>query len=319
MKKLKVLVSSAGGKISLIKAMQAAVCQIDINAQIVAGDSSANVLSAYVIDEFWIMPQTSDENLEDIIEGCIQRQITVVLPTRDGELLFWARHASCFHKVGIAIIVSSLESLKVCIDKQVFSDFGIERSLPFIPSIQSLDPSFHKKRVVVKEQFGAGSRAIGINLDNVMATEHARKLKHPIFQPYIDGYEISIDAWLDKCHSAKGLILRRRDLVVDGESQVTTTFRDCAIEEQAKNVIEMLKLQGPVVLQVMITSDGDMRVIECNARFGGASTIAIAAGLDSLYWSLSEIRGVDITHLPFNRIIGELRQVRISTDTYNQC
>jgi carbamoyl-phosphate synthase large subunit len=40
-----------------------------------------------------------------------------------------------------------------------------------------------------------------------------------------------------------------------------------------------------------IVVDGALQVIECNPRFGGASTASIAVGLDSLYWSLAEALG----------------------------
>ena len=57
-------------------------------------------------------------------------------------------------------------------------------------------------------------------------------------------------------------------------------------------------------------------MIECNARFGGASTTGIAAGVDSLFWSLLEARGVDVGDYPFIRIAGEIRQVRVPSDIY---
>ena len=41
------------------------------------------------------------------------------------------------------------------------------------------------KLFVVKEQFGAGSSNVGIKLGKLDALEHAKRIKHPIFQPYI--------------------------------------------------------------------------------------------------------------------------------------
>jgi carbamoyl-phosphate synthase large subunit len=67
------------------------------------------------------------------------------------------------------------------------------------------------------------------------------------------------------------LVLRSRDQVVGGESQVTTTFRDTQIEVTAEKILQILKLKGPVVLQVLIDMKGDLHIIECNTRFGGAS------------------------------------------------
>jgi carbamoyl-phosphate synthase large subunit len=100
--------------------------------------------------------------------------------------------------------------------------------------------------------------------------------------------------------------------VINGESQVTTTFRNETLEREAIRALQALDLRGPVVMQAIVINNS-LRIIECNARFGGASTVAIAAGLDVFYWSLLEALGTG--SLPaFNRIAGEVRQVRLPLD-----
>jgi carbamoyl-phosphate synthase large subunit len=77
-------------------------------------------------------------------------------------------------------------------------------------------------------------------------------------------------------------------------------------------VLNALQLRGPVVLQAIV-ANGGLQVIECNPRFGGASTSSIAVGLDSFYWSLIEALG-DSTPLTFKRASGEIRQIRFPVD-----
>jgi carbamoyl-phosphate synthase large subunit len=309
----KVLVSSASKKVPLIKSMQAAARRIDASALVVAGDIAPEALSSYVADEFWLMPKTLDENLTEIIGGCLERKITTVLPTRDAELSFWARHARQFQLAGIEVIVSNEEAVNVCLDKWKFSQKGIELGICVIPS--ELSPEeIGEKNIVVKERFGAGSRAIGINLGLAEAKTHAEKLQAPIFQRHVEGVEISVDAWLDRHRKVKGLVLRKRDYVVHGESQVTTTFSDPGLEAQAKHALEEIGLRGPVVLQGIIDSKSRLHIIECNPRFGGASTTGIGMGLDCLYWSLLEAAGADVSDYPFQRVAGEMRQVRVPSD-----
>jgi carbamoyl-phosphate synthase large subunit len=182
-----------------------------------------------------------------------------------------------------------------------------------IPSALSLEGA-PWERCVVKERRGAGSRSIGIGLDRAQAATHARTLSEPIFQPFLAGEEISADAWLDRAARLKGLVLRRRDLVIDGESQVTTTFRDARIESEIAGLLGALDLRGPVVVQALLHADGSINVIECNARLGGASTAGIAAGLQSLYWSLLEAHGGNVDHEVFERAPGEIRLVRVPSD-----
>jgi carbamoyl-phosphate synthase large subunit len=312
---MNVLISSSSAKVPLVRAMQAAVRQIDPIGQVIAGDLDAQALTSQVADGFWEMPSIRDDSLDELVSGLRQRQINVVLPTRDGELMFWARHAARLRIEGVHVVVSEPEALQRCLDKLEFARFGFANDLPFILTSDRLD-DIPGEFLVVKERFGAGSRSIGLRLDRVSAIAHARTLECPVFQPYVVGSEISVDAWLDRCNLVKGLVLRRRDCVVNGESKVSTTFSDAALEAQALIILQALQLRGPVVMQAMVTPEGDLQVIECNPRFGGASTTSIAAGLSSLHWSLLEAIKGDVSEWPFNRIPGQLRQVRVPTDIY---
>lgn len=312
-----VLVTSASRKTPLIQALQRAAAKLQAGIRVVAGDADPEALARYVADDFWVMPRTVPAQLQALISGCRERDIRVVIPTRDGELAFWAGNREEFARHGIAVAVSPLESVETCLDKLTFSRFGRDRGLPFIPSAETPD-EVGPGPYVVKERFGAGSREIGLDLDRAAALAHAARLSAPIFQPMIQGREISIDAWLDRSHRVKDLVLRRRDKVVNGESQVTTTFRNPEIEQTAARVLEALKLNGPVVLQAIIDGDGRVHVIECNSRFDGASTAGIAAGLDVFYWTLLEAGGADLDAHPFRRSEREIRQIRLPSDIHVQ-
>ncbi|MBA4696681.1 MAG: ATP-grasp domain-containing protein [Legionella sp.] len=318
----KILITSASRKIPLIYAVQKAAKKYMSKSWVMAGDSDPSAFAAYVADKFWLMPSLEAIVIDRMIEECIAKEINLILPTRDGELLFWAKHKTRFAESGIAVMVSDEGPLDVCLDKYAFAEFGIDRNLPFIPTFKTMNNALDKinaGRWVVKERFGAGSRLIGLNLDSKAAQDHARTLSNPIFQPYIKGVEISIDAWLDKTNLVKGLVLRYRNTVTNGESQVTTTFRDPTIEKIATRCLEQLKLSGPVVMQGIIDTNNLFHVIECNPRFGGASTVSIAVGLDSFYWSICEAMKSTVDDLPFHRKSPDLKQIRIPSDIYVNC
>ena len=306
-----VLLTSASRKVALVRALKKAALRLDHSIKIIAGDNDAMAITRLEADDFWQMPRLHNGVLSDLIQECKARNIAVIIPTRDGELDFWALHHSDFANAGIEVIVSSPEGITRCRDKLMFAQFGYDAGLPMIPAANTPDP-FSDLPLVVKERFGSGSRGIGLNMDRCAALEHASHLESPIFQPYVDGPEISIDGWIDKFGNVIGVVLRYRDRVLCGESQITTTFSDPSLEKQAIKVLSALGLRGPVVMQAIL-SDGQIRVIECNPRFGGASTASIAAGLDSLYWSLSEaLNGVVSPN--FNRSSQEIRQIRMPSD-----
>ena len=308
-----ILISSAAGKVPLIRGMQSAAERLTSSYLVWAGDTDAHAPARFEADAFWHMPPLSDDGLENLINECQSRSIALILPTRDGELDFWARHRESFLQSGIHVIVSTAPAIARCRDKLAFARFGAEAALPIIPAGTSPD-LFGSVPLVVKDRFGAGSRGIGLQLSSDAAREHARHLSDPVFQPFVSGPEISIDGWVNQHGHVTGVVLRRRDRIVTGESQVTTTFRNAKLEAQAVRVLEALDLRGPVVLQAIVVDD-EVNVIECNPRFGGASTASIAVGLDTLYWSLTEALGL-VTDPVFQRSSNDVRQVRVPVDRW---
>lgn len=314
-----VLVTSASAKIPLLGALRDALNKLGSPGSLWAGDVDAEVLARHVADHFWLMPRLDELNLAEFIKACHHRGIGTIIPTRDGELAFWASQAHTLGSHGIAVIVSPEQSVGRCLDKLAFAQFGKAQGLPFIPAALTMDglgePSASSGRFTVKERYGAGSFSLGMNLSGNEAIEHASKLNEPLFQPFVVGRECSVDAWMDNTGLPKGVVMRWRDKVVNGESQVTTTFSDDALERLFVTILQSLDLRGPAVLQAIVDEQGQVHVIECNSRFGGASTTAIAAGLDSFYWSLLERQGVNLAQYPFARTSGEIRQVRMPCDS----
>jgi carbamoyl-phosphate synthase large subunit len=310
-----ILVTSASKKVLLVQAVQKASQKLDSDIKVIAGDLDKMSLTRFVADDFWEMPPTIETQIDVLIAGCKKQNIHAIIPTRDGELLFWAQHKIQFAQSGISVIVSPFSSIQVCLDKLAFAQLGITHNLPFIVTANHPE-KIKAQSYVVKERYGAGSRKIGLNLNQEQALAHGKQLENPIYQPFIEGKEISVDAWLSSTHQLKGLVLRSRDKVINGESQVTTTFRDAHLEAEMVKILQILKLSGPVVLQVLIDKNQKFHIIECNPRFGGASTASIAVGLDIFYWSLLELYGVNLHEYPFNRSSSEVRQVRILSDIH---
>ena len=312
-----ILLTSSSNKVPMLCAVKDAAHKVHPRIKVIAGDLDESVLTRYTAEQFWKMPAI-DYNVnvfDELLAYFRENNIRFVIPSRDAELFFWAKNQFRFEEEGVNIIVSSAKSVQICTDKLAFSHFGQENGLPIIPS--GLQPSqVSEGPFVVKERFGAGSRRIGLNLKFESALEYGVRLESPIFQPYIDGREISIDAWINKKCKVKGLVLRTRDRVSNGESQLTTTFRSPKIEAVSKDVLEVINLRGPIVMQAIIDKENTFHIVECNARFGGASTTAIAAGLDTVLWSLVEASGGNVDECPFNRIEGEVTQVRVPHDIH---
>jgi carbamoyl-phosphate synthase large subunit len=308
-----VLITSISKKMPLICAVREAADKLG-KFQIIHGcDSDLWCVGQYGVDYFWHCPPLDAITLEEIVSYCQKNQITTIIPTRDADCEFYAKHLAFFEKRGIYPLVSSKETIQHCLDKLDFAEYLQQAHYPAIPTFLSIE-SLKTTQWIVKEQKGAGSKNLGLNLNREEALQHAAHLAFPIFQPYIEGVEWSVDVYRSWEGRVKGCVARQRNYVVQGESQVTTTCTYPALEHLCQELANYLDIKGCAVFQVIEDKENRFHVIECNPRFGGASTASIAVGLDSFFWFFIERLGIRLQDYPFLRQQGEIRQIRYLTD-----
>ena len=208
---------------------------------------------------------------------------------------------------------SKRETIKICRNKQLFCQLLTKNQISTPNTSQNIE-DLKCELFVVKENSGSGSKGIGIKLNKQEALLIAKNLKEPIFQPFIEGDEYTVDMYIEKDKTIKGMITRKRVLVVDGESQITETVQNKPLEDLSKKVAELLDLRGHVLFQIIQDKvSNSYQIIECNPRFGGASTLSIAAGLDSFRWFFQEISNEKLSE--FKRVPTEIRLIRHAEDT----
>lgn len=307
-----VLITSISKKVPLINAVTKATKKINDSIKVYGGDSNESCIGKHFVYGFWHMPTIENLNFEDLIKFCEEKNIKFIIPTRDGELKYFSSIKYELLKFGIFVKVSDEESITLCLDKLKFSNLEGGNCIPSFEKVEDIT----ENRVVVKERYGSGSDSIGIDLDKKNASIHSKKLKNPIFQPHINGQEISVDAYISVEGDVKGIIMRNRDLIINGESQVTSTFIDDSLEQEFRRILTSLNLFGHVILQAIKSDDNKIYIIECNPRFGGASTLSIEAGLDSFYWSYLESMKIPLKDYQFFRIQRNLTLVRYPKDIF---
>jgi carbamoyl-phosphate synthase large subunit len=308
-----VLVSSVSKKVPLIASLREAAARIGRLLAIVGADSDEMCIARHFTDSFWKMPRLDELTVSQLVEACKERGVIAIIPTRDGELAYYARHRTELEAAGIAVMVSGEEAIKRCTDKLLFYRSLVSRGFPVVPTAVQAE-EVPVDRLVVKERYGAGARKITLNVTREQAVAHAATLEQPIFQPFIPGWEVSADLYVTKSGNCKGVVLRRREKVENGESQVTSTFRDERLEHLSAKLARELRLYGHAVVQWIIDDAGQPHLLECNARVGGASRLSWAVGLRSLDWFLAEAMGQDADAMPYHRLNREMRMVRYPED-----
>lgn len=308
-----VMITSISRKIPLARGVGNALRKIAWPAKIIGADSNAACLGRHFVDSFWEMPPLATLSVESLVACCQSSDVRFIIPSRDGELLFFARAKSRLAEHGIAVMVSDEGSVNDCLDKLRFAELLLEHKIPAIPTFKGIE-ELAAERLVVKERFGAGSLNIALNMGREESAAFAQGLADPIFQPFIEGTEYSVDLFVDRKGTCKGVVARQRVLVLGGESQITTTVDHPQIEALCSEAAVKLGLYGHAVFQVLEDRAKALHIIECNPRFGGASTLSLGVGLDSFFWFLLEGGGEDIDLYPFARKQVQMRQVRYPCD-----
>ena len=283
----RILFSSLSAKLALYREVARDARHFHRDAKVIACDSDPNCSASREVIYFIPFPKIPELPDEKLIEICKLHQISHVLPTRDGELLFWGQRKELLAQHNIQVWVSNEECIELCNDKLSFYQSWKSCSIPAIPTYETLTDN-QASRWAVKPRLGSGGKMIKLDLDYQEACNIAASSKGAfIFQPFVTGREFSAEVWISKEGRCYGPLLRWRNKVVEGESHQSTVFRNLEWEERVRNVfLHRPGLYGHCLAQVLVEKDGALNLVEINPRLGGASPLALRAGLTSISWNL---------------------------------
>jgi carbamoyl-phosphate synthase large subunit len=285
-----VLITSVSEKVPLVQAVKVAAKKIDSEIKVIGGDILEGVIGSYFVDKFIKLDRLVDsvEYFHYFLKVCKAHNVSTIIPTRDAELSFFSKFKTNFKEQKISVMVPDIDTVNIVLDKAYFYEELTRLGYKVIPTYTSIDPVLSEARVVVKERYGAGSRNMLIDVDpRTLNASIVKNLKAAVYQPFIKGVEFSIDVFVSESGKFIKSCVRQRNTVVSGESQITTEVRDLEFASLAEKLVLDLKLCGHSVLQA-IKNDEGIHFIECNARFGGASTLGVKAGVDSFHYFLYE-------------------------------
>jgi carbamoyl-phosphate synthase large subunit len=313
-----VLLSSVSAKVPLAIRFRRAMDEIGVDGRLWGADLDPLCVGRYFVDDFWRMAPLSELTPSDLKSFCREHSIRLIVPTRDGELLYFAAIRHEMESLGVSVLIAGEHAVKTCNDKVAFSRECDRAGIPAIPTFLSLEElrrsDRDSKRIVVKERYGAGSRTIGIDLSFEEARQHAQSLQAPVYQPLCSGVEHSVDLYVDRRDRIIEVIPRCREVVRHGESVISTTVEAPSLVQWSIALAKHLQLRGHNVLQAFVGGE-DVQFIECNPRFGGASSLSIEAGLNSPRWSLAEALGEDVP-VVLGQYRRGLRLVRYAADRF---
>jgi carbamoyl-phosphate synthase large subunit len=270
-----VLVLSAAAKVLLVRAFQEAAGPR--GGQVFAADIAADNAALFEADGAFLLPRSDDPDFgAALAQACRVRSISLVVPTRDGELAPLAALRPSLAEEGVTGLVAAREALEICQDKRRFSETcranGFETPRTYAPG----EPP-ERFPVFVRPTRGAGGAG-------------ARRVDHPAELPGGEDHlvqeldktpEFTIDVLMDLAGRPLQAVARLRLVVRAGEAVKSQVVDAPELTHQALQLCEILGLVGHNVLQAFYEPGRPPRFIEVNPRFGGASNLAIRAGLAS--------------------------------------
>ena len=309
---MNVLITSISRKVPMVESLRRALGRVAPGALLWGGDSDSRAVARWFVDAFWEMPQLGNLGLDDLLHFCNRNDVGWIVPSRDGELEPFALWGNELANRGVRVMISPPSTVQACVDKLQF--FERLQTMPEVVPTLSVPDKPGVSHWVVKERFGAGSRRLVLNASSEEARHEARDLLSPVFQPFVEGIEYSVDLYRSRAGEVWGCVVRSRDRVVAGESQVTTVARHPSLEDVCRRAAGQLGITGHAVFQAIEDPRGRLHLFECNCRFGGASTLSVAAGLESFEWFLRETTDDGFRPREFVRGTPGLRLVRYPTD-----
>ena len=278
---MNILITSAGRRVELIRAFQAELKKKFPFSKVYTAEVNPEWSSACrVSDEFFTIPRVDNENyINSILELCIKKEIKIVIPSIDTELLVLSDSKELFLLNNIQIVVSDFDLISKCRDKRqtniLFNDLQIN-----IPSaIDKKNPSFP---LFIKPYDGSLSKDIYLINCKEELTDSLLNNPKLMFMEYInpkDFHEYTIDAYYDKNSDLKCLVPRRRIEVRGGEISKGKTEK-LKFYKKLKDKLSFIKgAKGCLTIQFFIGKETEEIIgIEINPRFGGGFPLSYASG-----------------------------------------
>ena len=254
--------------------------------------SGSMCLAQKLCDNFLHVPHSNmeDEYLKKILSLARDLKINSILPLTDPEAYILASNAEIFKGKGVNILTPNSNSLALVRDKfNLFEDCSKWHTDGF-----GAIPSYTNPADALKK-FGfplLGKPAIGRSRQgHILITSKKNKFithKNYIYQPYIDGSVITVDA-IRKANGNLFYCLSRLELerTANGAGTKVKIFQDQHINRFIKKVLDFYCINGCVNLE-LLNKNNFYYLMDFNLRLSAGIEFSYQAGADFIGALLSD-------------------------------
>lgn len=276
-----ILITSAGQRVSLVKAFQKEIVNIIPESKIYTVDLNPILAPAcHVSDGYRKVEKVSHPNyVAALITICKEWGISIIIPTIDTELLILAENKELFLKEGITPVVSGLDFVKACRDKRIINNFFIENNIEVPKKIDKDNPTFP---LFIKPYDGSLSKDIFLIKEQSDFIDYHFSNPKLMFMEYIDHSEhdeYTVDTYYDKDGNLKCIVPRKRIFVRAGEINKGVTHKNEIVDYVKERLSHIDGAIGCLTIQFFYNCKTKKIIgIEINPRFGGGYPLSYLAG-----------------------------------------
>ena len=286
-----ILITSVGKRVVLVRIFQKTLQELGLDGKVYTVDMRPDMAPAgFVSEECLQVPRcTSDDYVDTLLQICQDKQIGVVIPTIDTELLVLAQNRARFEAQGVHLVISDADFIKVCCDKRMtdslFDQLGIA-----VP--KHYDKQHASFPLFAKPYDGSLSANTHVIKNEDELTPDLLQDPKLLFMEYIDKKEYkeyTVDMYYGADGQVKGIVPRERLEVRAGEINKGITRKNYIVEFLKERMATMPGVRGCICLQLFYrASDQDIKGIEINPRFGGGFPLSYYAKANFAEYILRE-------------------------------
>lgn len=288
---MNILITSAGRRVSLVRAFQKELRKIAPQSKVIAADAEPHLAAAcHVADDAFQVPFLDQPDyLQTLIENCKSHKVKLIIPTIDTELLLLAKHKSELESYGIQTVIASTDFIMICRDKRATHKFFKSKG---IDVAKEYSKSNYPLPIFIKPYDGSRSVDTYIIKKRDQLREHHFTNEKLMFLEYLDhDYydEYTCDLYYGRDHSLKCAVPRKRLEVRDGEVNKGLTVKNDIIPYIRKHLSQIDGAVGCLTTQFFKHKNKDsIYGIEINPRFGGGFPLTYLAGANYPKWIIEE-------------------------------
>ncbi|MDI6447505.1 ATP-grasp domain-containing protein [Anaerobaca lacustris] len=294
-----VLFTCIGRRVSLLEAFREAARRLRLGVRFCGTDVTALAPALHRCDEaFLVEPTTHPRYTARLLSIVEDHRVRLVVPTTDLDLRVLARQRFRFEKLGCRVLISDPDVVDICRDKRQTSRFLRQHGFdgPRTLTVRSALAADREGQLtwpcLLKPSDGSAAKGQVLVRSRKELLFFAKRAPNAICQEWLEATEYTCDVYVDFERRVRCVVPRRRIEVRSGEVSKAQVVKDPRIMEVAADLVRKLGAgPGVITVQLFVTKEDIVKVIEVNPRFGGGAPLAIEAGADFPRWILQELAG----------------------------